>query len=126
MTSIDADRLMEAAKLSSPALRERTQRDGLCSKDQDRADEWFPPQPPETSSGARAHYEHTARALCTPCPVRAECLEFALRQEAGQRAWGIWGGLAPWQREPLVKARRRHDTAHDLASTTIRALSQAA
>ena len=36
-----------------------------------------------------------AKALCAACPVRAECLEFAL--ETGQ-VHGIWGGLTAQER----------------------------
>jgi WhiB family transcriptional regulator, redox-sensing transcriptional regulator len=45
--------------------------------------------------------EHTARAICARCPVRAECLEYALRHPA---RYGIWGGL---NTEELAAERRR-------------------
>lgn len=31
-----------------------------------------------------------ARALCTGCPVKRECLKWALE---GKHIWGVWGGL---------------------------------
>ncbi|MEQ4209627.1 WhiB family transcriptional regulator [Actinopolymorpha sp. B9G3] len=125
MEYIDEGRLAEASRLTESVLRERTQRNADCSRDPKRADDWFLPEPPATSPRARASYERTAERLCAACPVRPECLEFALRRESGQRAWGIWGGLAPWQREPLVRARRSA-APEELAAATIRALSEAA
>lgn len=41
--------------------------------------------------------EHAeARAICAVCPVRAECLEHALRHGPTH---GVWGGLDPEQRK---------------------------
>ena len=42
-----------------------------------------------------------AKAVCAVCPVRAECLEWAV--ETGQD-YGVWGGLDPAERR-LVKGR---------------------
>jgi len=36
-----------------------------------------------------------ARAVCAGCPVKPECLEFAIRT----RSTGIWGGLTEKERE---------------------------
>lgn len=33
-----------------------------------------------------------AKKLCGECPVRAECLKWALEEK---QIWGIWGGLTP-------------------------------
>ena len=48
----------------------------------------------------------TARAIeiCEGCPVRAECLEWAL--ETCQDA-GVWGGLGEEERREIRRARRR-------------------
>ncbi len=45
-----------------------------------------------------------ARALCSECCVKAECLEFALGDEDAL-ALGVWGATSP--RERRVLARRR-------------------
>lgn len=45
-----------------------------------------------------------ALAVCASCPVRPECLEYAL--EAGER-FGIWGGLTEKRRRKLAGRRRR-------------------
>lgn len=72
-------------------------------------DAWFPTEPHEDYPAARARYERQARELCGGCPVRAECLELALRDEAqrGVKRHGIWGGTAPWERQRLHRARVR-------------------
>jgi Transcription factor WhiB len=123
---IDAHSLREAAMLSSRKLQDRTEQRGLCAGDPEHADDWFLPEPHAPSSRARMAYEREAERLCSPCHVRAECLELALRTEATRPAWGIWGGLAPWQRAPLVRARKLAADADDIAATTIRVLTEAA
>jgi len=55
-------------------------------------DEWFP----EVGGNARA-----AKRICADCPVRVECLEYALEGFE----WGVWGGLSTQERRRL-KARR--------------------
>lgn len=45
-----------------------------------------------------------ARAVCACCPVKPECLEFAL---ATRQEYGVWGGLDPDERRKLRRRRRR-------------------
>ena len=45
-----------------------------------------------------------AKRICAACPVRAECLAFALALGSVQ---GIWGGLTEAQRRRLPAARTR-------------------
>ena len=47
-----------------------------------------------------------ARAICATCPVRVDCLEFAL---ATREDDGVWGGLTETERRRL--RRRRQATA---------------
>lgn len=56
-------------------------------------DEFFPEQ------GNRAL---VAKAVCSRCPVRAECLEFAMRN---YERFGIWGGHTAKERRTLRKLR---------------------
>jgi WhiB family redox-sensing transcriptional regulator len=42
--------------------------------------------------------EAEALAICAECPVRAQCLEYALR---GRESNGIWGGTTPEQRRRI-------------------------
>jgi len=53
----------------------------------------------------RAHDDPAteARRTCAQCPVRADCLQFAL--DAGERH-GIWGGLDPAERTALRRKLR--------------------
>lgn len=46
-------------------------------------DWWFP----ESSSPARV-----PRAICASCPVRVDCLQYALVGEAKAELYGVWGG----------------------------------
>ncbi len=39
-----------------------------------------------------------AKQVCAACPVRAQCLEYAL---AHDECFGVWGGLSAWERRPL-------------------------
>jgi WhiB family redox-sensing transcriptional regulator len=57
-----------------------------------------------------------AKAVCTSCPVRQECLDYALDYEshnhpgADTRApHGIWGGLTERERRALLRDRRAAD-----------------
>lgn len=52
-----------------------------------------------------------AKRVCASCPVREECLEYAL--SAGEK-WGVWGGLSERQRQRLFAVRRR--AAKELAA----------
>lgn len=45
-----------------------------------------------------------ARAICRLCPVKAECLEHALRNDERH---GIWGGMSERERRRIRSARGR-------------------
>ncbi|MGH8896870.1 MAG: WhiB family transcriptional regulator [Egibacteraceae bacterium] len=45
-----------------------------------------------------------AKAVCRDCPVRAQCLDWALA--TGQDA-GVWGGTSEDERRQLRRTRRR-------------------
>lgn len=53
-----------------------------------------------------------AMAMCAGCPVRRECLEFAL--EVGEMH-GVWGGTTEAQRRRMIRARRREARERDAA-----------
>ncbi|HXF35895.1 MAG TPA: WhiB family transcriptional regulator [Actinomycetota bacterium] len=59
---------------------------------------------PIGSTGPALSQLARAKAVCLACPVRVECLEWAL--ETGQDA-GVWGGLSEDERRALRRARRR-------------------
>ena len=48
---------------------------------------------------ARALRERQAKAVCASCPVRKECLSFALRI---REPHGIWGGLNEMERRAIT------------------------
>jgi len=52
---------------------------------------------------ARQQREAAAKAICTGCPVRLDCLDYAL--DSGQ-AFGTWGGLNEDERRALLRQRR--------------------
>lgn len=67
-------------------------RDGLCM--QTDPDAHYPEKGESTTA---------AKAVCEGCPVRAECLAYAV---ARNERFGVWGGLSERERRPLVKAHR--------------------
>ncbi|KOG13812.1 MULTISPECIES: WhiB family transcriptional regulator [Streptomyces] len=46
--------------------------------------------------------QNQAKALCTGCPVKAECLAHALD---GRIEHGVWGGMTERERRALLKRR---------------------
>jgi WhiB family redox-sensing transcriptional regulator len=56
----------------------------------------------------RLEREAEAKAVCTRCTVRNDCLSYAL--DAGER-YGIWGGLNPQERRALGRGRSQGPAA---------------
>jgi WhiB family transcriptional regulator, redox-sensing transcriptional regulator len=63
-------------------------------------DTWlfFPPSHFERRGDKDAR-EARAKAVCRTCPVRRECLDFALKI---REPYGIWGGLTEVERRDLM------------------------
>ena len=61
-------------------------------------EEWFPLSADVSKARAQAA---NAIALCGVCKVRAECLEFALRQWFGAGGDGVWGGMVAAERRAI-------------------------
>ncbi|MEV3931244.1 MULTISPECIES: WhiB family transcriptional regulator [unclassified Streptomyces] len=59
---------------------------------------------PIGSSGPALVQVEDAKAVCGACPVRDQCLEWAL--ENGQDA-GVWGGMDENERRALKRRRSR-------------------
>lgn len=68
---------------------------------------------PIGTSGPAAVQIEMAKSICMLCPVRSECLEWAMA--TGQEA-GVWGGLSEDERRALRRARRRSELSR-LAAT---------
>ena len=54
---------------------------------------------PIGSSGPAVRQRARAKAVCAQCPVRRDCLEWAL---ATEQPYGVWGGLDELEREALL------------------------
>lgn len=65
--------------------------DGLCA--QTDPEIFFPEKGGSTQQ---------AKRTCLSCPVRSDCLEYALEHH---ERYGIWGGLSERERRKLVKPR---------------------
>jgi WhiB family redox-sensing transcriptional regulator len=64
----------------------------------------FMPPIGRESADERRLREQAAKDICRRCPVRSECLEYALRV---QEPIGIWGGLNETERRPLAASTQR-------------------
>jgi transcription factor WhiB len=92
-------------QLTDDALWARVARQARCTDSGLDPDQWYP----VSTEPAQARHEAAAAiAVCTSCPVRAQCLELSLRHwDIGQH--GIWGGLVAADRAHL---RRRRAAGH--------------
>lgn len=45
-----------------------------------------------------------AKAVCAPCPVRSDCLQWALD---GEPVEGVWGGTTESERAAMIRARNQ-------------------
>ena len=54
---------------------------------------------PLSSVGPAAGQLTQAKSVCTRCPVRAECLDFAL---ATRQVHGVWGGTSEDERRQIL------------------------
>lgn len=64
-----------------------------------QAEVFFPPTRAERKD-ERLEREREAKAICRTCPVRRECLDYAMRI---REPHGIWGGLNELERKHLVE-----------------------
>jgi WhiB family transcriptional regulator, redox-sensing transcriptional regulator len=73
---------------------------------------------PISSTGLAERQIARAKAICAGCPVRGECLEFAVTHD---QVHGIWGGTTPEDRQRDRRRRRRRSAA--AAKRTVAALA---
>lgn len=85
------------AALAADIGDEAWQAGALCAQADPEA--WFP----EKGASVRE-----PKRICMQCPVRADCLEYAVSRN---ERWGVWGGLSEHERRPLVNARYRQGRA---------------
>lgn len=60
--------------------------------------------PPELFFPERGQWSERALQCCAHCPVRAQCLEYALT--FGVHLEGVWAGTSQRQRVRLLRTRR--------------------
>jgi WhiB family redox-sensing transcriptional regulator len=97
----DNTTLSDAARLLSPQLLQDARSDtarkwaarALCVGADPEA--FFPPGDAPAAE---------ARAICAACPVRGQCLAYAITAD---ERFGIWGGLDPRQRRTLRRRLER-------------------
>lgn len=92
MTTAHDDRLAQAfAHLVTDSDRDWTA-DALCA--QTNPDDFFPDKGGSTRE---------AKQACHYCPVRQECLDYAL---ANNERFGIWGGKSERERRAIATPRK--------------------
>lgn len=52
------------------------------------------------------HEIRLAKKACQPCPIRAMCLEYALKHNEHE---GIWGGMTASERKKIRRHRRERN-----------------
>lgn len=62
---------------------------------------WFPEEKAGRTSWSRTYEANTARNICKDCPIRKECLEYAVQFHG---ITGIWGGTDRHERSAMQKA----------------------
>ena len=60
-------------------------------------------------------YSHLAKQICVQCPVRIQCLTWALQND---EEFGIWGGFSPKERNEI-----KRKGVKNLASIPIKAVT---
>lgn len=81
--------LWDALRLGAPDEALDWQDDALCA--QTYPDAFFPDKGGSTRE---------AKQVCAACPVRAECLEYALTHD---ERFGIWGGASERERRRMKR-----------------------
>ena len=99
MTTTPVANPADVAGLTSNELQARvTSPKARCAVSSADPDDWFPIVAEPVSARRQAA---RAIALCAACPVRAECLELALRLWSSAGRHGIWGGTVEAERRAL-------------------------
>lgn len=68
--------------------------EAACAEAPDRF--FFPPELDELSKSWQEFLYSIGKTYCEHCPVRDDCLLYALEN---RETWGLWGGLTPKERE---------------------------
>jgi len=66
---------------------------------------WFPPEfDPNERKRETPRLYREAKRICLGCPVRMQCLDYALD---AQECCGMWGGLTRPERNTILRLRRQ-------------------
>jgi WhiB family redox-sensing transcriptional regulator len=116
--SVPATRILDGATGQQPCLLvpvpftdqaswARVIRHARCADASLDPDQWFP----VSADAGKARQEAAAAiAICTTCPVRAQCLALSLRHwDIGQH--GVWGGLVAAERAAMRRGTRNRAAA---------------
>lgn len=97
MTDLDEQALLELIGMiaSPPEGALDWQDEAVCAQTDPEA--FFPEKGGSTRD---------AKTVCSTCPVREQCLEYALENE---ERFGIWGGLSERERRKISKERREEE-----------------
>ena len=71
---------------------------------------------PIGSTGSAVLQVHEAKRVCADCPVRADCLDWAVKLNVDH---GVWGGLSEEERRSL-KRRQTRKRAASAAGAVVR------
>ncbi|HXW34774.1 MAG TPA: WhiB family transcriptional regulator [Acidimicrobiales bacterium] len=85
--------------MATRTLGEAWQARAACKGPQ--ASAFFPPTHAERKD-EKAGREQRAKAICSTCVVKRECLDYAIRI---REPHGIWGGLNEVERKQLLERR---------------------
>ena len=88
----------EPGELSNSSLASLVYRHGRCVSSRIDPDQWFPVAKDLLMAREEAA---DAIAVCVACPVRAECLEYSLRNGLDFGVHGVWGGMVEGERRLL-------------------------
>lgn len=79
--------------------------EGACAQFGPR---WFFPDEDELGRGNKGTTYAEGRRVCADCPVRAECLQYALDT---REPHGLWGGATPRERARMIRALQDPEVA---------------
>lgn len=81
-------------------------RDDAACREHPEPETWFP----VGSSPEALQAEEAAKRVCNRCPVRTDCLDWAM--DTGQDT-GVWGGVSEYDRADLTGRHQQYRTSPD-------------
>lgn len=70
----------------------------------ENGEEWYDDGTIWAAFGDTDPYYEEARQICSLCPIREECLNYAIENK---ERWGMWGGSTPIERRRVERRDRR-------------------